>query len=137
MRAESLATRAAAPKILRVPGPVGIIPGLRTGAMDAAGDGIDDRVKEPPPGYRMQSEDTSYAIEQMLFARWREMEPHEKAALIGALHEAIRDLVRCGVEERHPEAGEEEVEMRVLVKLVGADLVERARGWRERPLEGR
>jgi hypothetical protein len=105
--------------------------------MDAERDDIGDRVQEPPPGYRTQSEDTSYAIEQMLFARWREMEPHEKAALIGTLHEAMRDLVRCGVEQRHPEADGEEVEMRVLVELVGADLVERACGWRERPLERR
>jgi hypothetical protein len=98
------------------------------------GNNSDDRVSEPPPGYRTQSEDTSYAIERRLFERWREMAPHEKAGLIADLHDAVSGLVRSGVIEHHPRADEEEIRMRILVALVGADLVERACGWREGPV---
>lgn len=97
--------------------------------MDAEGDEIDDRVNEPPPGYRMQSEDTSYAIERMLFARWREMEPHEKAAIVTSLARATHDLARIGLAERWPRADEREIELRLACFHIGREWIVRMTGF--------
>lgn len=77
----------------------------------------------PPPGYRTQSEDTSYEVEQMLFERWRSMDPAEKAALVGAASVALQDLTMAGLEQRLPEASRRELELRALALLYGKEIV--------------
>jgi hypothetical protein len=77
----------------------------------------------PPPGYRTQSEDTSYEVEQMLFERWRSMDPTEKAALVGAASVALQDLTMAGLEQRLPGASRRELELRALALMYGKELV--------------
>jgi hypothetical protein len=77
----------------------------------------------PPPGYRTQSEDTSYEVEQMLFERWRSMDPTEKVALVGAASVALQDLTMAGLEQRLPEASRRELELRALALRYGQELV--------------
>jgi hypothetical protein len=77
----------------------------------------------PPPGYRTQSEDTSYEVEQMLFERWRSMDPAEKAALVGDSSAALRELSLAGLEQRLPDASPRELELRLLALLYGKELV--------------
>ena len=76
-----------------------------------------------PPGYRLQSEDTSYETEQLLFQRWRAMDPVEKAVLVGEASVALRELSLAGLEQRHPEASRRELELRALALLYGEELV--------------
>lgn len=85
--------------------------------MGTARDGDEGEVHGPPAGYRLQSEDTSYRAERRLVAGWRTMPPHEKAAMAESLWEEARELVRCGVELRHPDAAPEEVERLVAEHL--------------------
>jgi hypothetical protein len=77
----------------------------------------------PPPGYRTQSEDTSYEVEQMLFERWRSMDPAEKAVLVGAASVALQDLTMAGLEQRLPEASRRELELRALALMYGKEVV--------------
>jgi len=77
----------------------------------------------PPPGYRTQSEDTSYEVEQMLFERWRSMDPAEKAALVGAASVALQDLTMAGLEQRLPAASRRELELRALALMYGKEIV--------------
>jgi len=77
----------------------------------------------PPPGYRTQSEDTSYEVEQMLFERWRSMDPAEKAALVGEASVGLRELGLAGLEQRLPDASRRELELRLLALLYGKEIV--------------
>lgn len=86
-------------------------------------------VREPPPGYKTQSEDTSFAAEQYLFERWATMPPHEKAKMIEQMVETVRHLSRVGVGYRHPNADEQEIEMRARVLWLGPELVKKVYGW--------
>jgi hypothetical protein len=78
-------------------------------------------VREAPPGYRTQSEDTSYAVERFLFERWRAMEPHEKAAIV--------TLCRIGLAERWPHADEGELDLRLAAIHAGREAMIRAVGF--------
>lgn len=129
MGAESLATRAAAPKDLRRPAAGWHNPLPREGEQEVHGEEIDDRVGEPPPGYRTQSEDTSYRIERMLFERWREMEPHEKAAIVTSLARATHQLARIGLAERWPDADEREIDLRLAGFHLGREWIVRMTGF--------
>jgi hypothetical protein len=77
----------------------------------------------PPPGYRTQSEDTSYEVELMLFERWRSMDPAEKAALIGDASEALLELNLAGLAQRLPDASQRELELRAVALRYGKELV--------------
>ncbi|MEZ5977270.1 MAG: hypothetical protein R3F34_03530 [Planctomycetota bacterium] len=82
----------------------------------------------PPPGYRTQSEDTSYAAERLLFERWSTMRPSEKVQLVGEMSDAIRQMARVGLRRRFPEACAREIELRLVAQLYGRDLVRRLMG---------
>jgi len=77
----------------------------------------------PPPGYRTQSEDTSYEVELVLFERWRSMDPGEKAGLIGDASEALLELGLAGLEQRLPDASRHELELRAAAQRYGKELV--------------
>ena len=78
---------------------------------------------QPPPGYRTQSEDTSYECELLLFGRWRSMDPGEKAELIGAASVALQELSMAGLEQRLPGASRRELELRALALRYGKQTV--------------
>ena len=78
----------------------------------------------PPPGYRTQSEDTSYPAERILFERWRTMRIEDKAALVSELCRSLYRLSLAGLAARHPNESREELERRAAALWVGRDLVE-------------
>jgi len=82
----------------------------------------------PPPGYRLQSEDTSYETELLLFERWRAMTPREKAMLADRASRDLRELTLAGLRQRLPEAGEHELRIRFAALAYGKDLVQRVMG---------
>jgi hypothetical protein len=59
---------------------------------------------ERPPGYRTQSEDTSYAAERVLVERWRSMGLDEKAALTALASRDLHTLCVAGLKHRLPAA---------------------------------
>jgi hypothetical protein len=77
----------------------------------------------PPPGYRTQSEDTSYAAERLLFERWRSMDPDEKARLVSSASAALHELCVAGLVQRLPGASAREIELRALALKYGKALV--------------
>ena len=82
----------------------------------------------PPPGYRTQSEDTSYETELALFERWRGMDPGEKAELIGSASSALHELCMAGLSQRLPQASARELELRALALKYGNEVVRRLLG---------
>ena len=85
--------------------------------------------RQPPPGYRTQSEDTSYEIECMLFDRRRSMEAWEKLELASALIRTTRRLAHVGLRERWPNATEQELQLRAAAPHLGRELMIRVFGW--------
>lgn len=97
--------------------------------MSAEADGTSGEVHEPPAGYRLQSEDGSYAVERRLFERWSAMEPHEKAAIVTGLTRATHELARIGLAERWPQADERELDLRLAAFHVGRDWILQVTGF--------
>jgi hypothetical protein len=83
---------------------------------------------QPPPGYRTQSEDTSYAAEQLLFERWRAMDLDAKAALVAQASRDLHRLCIAGLAHRLAGAGPHELEMRARALEYGKELVQRVLG---------
>ena len=83
---------------------------------------------QPPPGYRLQSEDTSYEAELLLLERWRAMTLDQKAALTAQASRDLRSLTLAGLRQRLPEANEHELGIRFAVLAYGKELVERVMG---------
>jgi hypothetical protein len=83
----------------------------------------------PPPGYRTQSPDTSYAAERFLFARLRELPAWRKIEMLCSLNRAARDLALTGLRRRHPHASESELRLRLAALRLDRETVIRACGW--------
>ncbi len=84
---------------------------------------------DAPPGYRTQSNDTPFAIEQLLIAAWRRMEPWEKAARLVQCCSALERLELAGLRRRHPDACEEELRLRSAARRLGRETVAAVYGW--------
>ena len=82
----------------------------------------------PPPGYRTQSRDTTYAAERFLIERYRELAPHQRLALLTQLVRAAHELSLAGLRMRYPEANARELELRAAAVRIGRDLVRKATG---------
>jgi hypothetical protein len=82
----------------------------------------------PPPGYRTQSEDTSYAAELVLFERWRGMSLDEKAALVAESSRDLHTLCLAGLRHRLPQASARELEIRAMALKYGKEIVQRVLG---------
>jgi hypothetical protein len=67
----------------------------------------------PSPGYQTQSADTSPEAERILIEAYRRMPPWEKARRLTELIRAVEELGRIGVRERHPDATENELRLRL------------------------
>ena len=55
----------------------------------------------------------------------RAQEPHERAAQAMSLTEMVRELAVAGIRQRHPEASDHEVRVRLAVRLYGRRVAER------------
>jgi len=106
--------------------------GSVTPADDTNGMAVDHRnraAKEPPPGYRVQAEDTTYEVECLLIDAWRAMPSWEKARRLVESCRAVDQLVRAGVRLRHPDANDREVHLRVAALRLGPALMREVYGW--------
>ncbi len=83
----------------------------------------------PPPGYRTQSPDTSYAAEQVLIEAWRQMSLAEKARRVSDSCRAVERLALAGIRLRHPAADAREVQLRLAALRLGRTLTVAAFGW--------
>jgi hypothetical protein len=83
---------------------------------------------QAPPGYRTQSEDTSYAAERLMFDRLRGLGSVETARWIDSACRMMDELLLAGLRRQFPGAGAEELELRAAVQKYGAELVERLTG---------
>jgi hypothetical protein len=81
-----------------------------------------------PPGYRTQSEDTSYWADQVMFAHLRTLDPQATVAMIGSACAMMDDLLHIGLRREHPQAGEEELRLRAAVLEYGAELMQKLTG---------
>ena len=66
--------------------------------------------------------DTPLDIERRQVEAWRRMTPAEKAALVTALTQTAYDLTWAGMRQRHPQATERELFLRVAILTLGRDL---------------
>ena len=82
-----------------------------------------------PPGYRIQSEDTSFEIERILIEAYRRMPPWEKARRASDMTLAIEALALAGTRERHPTASDRECHLRVASLRLDRDTMTQAFGW--------
>jgi hypothetical protein len=64
------------------------------------------------------------------FDLYRRMTSAQKADGIRALTLAVNRLALAGLRQRHPDAGESELRLRLAVLRLGEELVARAYGWR-------
>ncbi len=63
--------------------------------------------------YTTQSSDTDIASERRQLAIWRTMSDAEKLRLTGELCDSVRYLAEIGVRDRHPNASDDEIRMRL------------------------
>lgn len=76
-----------------------------------------------------QTSDTSPDVSARVIERWRAMSPTEKLDLVDELNRACTELATAGVRQRHPDAGADEVRMRVIALSVPRELMVAAYGW--------
>lgn len=78
---------------------------------------------------RPQSPDTSLALEEKLFARYRRMSAEEKLQHIGALGRLAEELALAGLRAKYPEASEEECRLRLVSRWIDRETMIRVYGW--------
>ena len=78
---------------------------------------------------RPQSPDTSLALEEELFARYRRMSVEEKLEHIGALGRLAEELALAGLRAKYPEATDEENRLRLVSRWIDRDTMIRLYGW--------
>jgi len=79
--------------------------------------------------YRTQSPDTSREAEEFQLEGYRRMEPWQKLAIIDDLNRTVETLARAGIRERHPEATEEQVRLRLAALRYGREFTIEWFGW--------
>jgi hypothetical protein len=83
-------------------------------------------LRPPPPAIT----DTALEADAVRFERYRRMAPADKVLRVVELTQGACLLALAGLRARHPGAGEPELLLRLAVLRLGAELVERAYGWR-------
>jgi hypothetical protein len=74
--------------------------------------------------------DTAPEADAVRFEHYRRMAPADKALRVVELTQGACLLALAGLRARHPGADEPELLLRLAVLRLGAELVERAYGWR-------
>ena len=78
---------------------------------------------------RTQSRDTSTEIERRQIEAWRAMSAAQKLAIVSQLTLATEEMARAGIRERHPNATEREIELRVGSLRLDRDTMIRVFAW--------
>lgn len=79
--------------------------------------------------YKPQAPDTSENVERRQFEIWRRMTSLEKLQAMARLCESVDELARIGIRQRHPEADEREVFLRLAAMKLDRTTMIRAYGW--------
>jgi hypothetical protein len=74
-------------------------------------------------------EDTHPKIEKMLIEACRKRTPDERLMRVCQLNAALEQLARADVMQKHPNATEREVRLRIASRRISADLMLKAFGW--------
>jgi hypothetical protein len=69
----------------------------------------------------MRPFDTSQVAHDFQVRGYQRMDVEQKAELVAQLSEAVRDLSREGIRQRHPDYGDEDVKKALVVLLYGRD----------------
>jgi hypothetical protein len=84
---------------------------------------------------RRLAEDTAPEIEALLVEHYRQLVPHQKVAIILDLNRTSEEAALAGIRERHPNADERELQLRLAALKYGRELMVKAYGW-DPALEG-
>jgi hypothetical protein len=76
-----------------------------------------------------QSRDTTPDAERIQLEAWRLMTPAQKLRVVSELVRASEELARAGIRERHPDADEREVELRLAALRLDRSTMIRLFGW--------
>ena len=79
--------------------------------------------------YRPQSDDTSPDVDRRLFEAYRTMPSWEKARRLDADAAALDHLARAGIQQRHPNATEQEIRLRVAALRLDRETMIHVFGW--------
>lgn len=83
----------------------------------------------PTNGYRLQSDDSSYAAERAQFEHWAGMDEAAKARAVRSLVSRASRLQERGLREIHPQADEREIFLRAAALRLGSENVRRWTGF--------
>jgi hypothetical protein len=76
-----------------------------------------------------QSPDTDPAVEERQLEAWRRMTPAEKLRIVSELVRASEELALAGIRERHPQAKDRELELRLASLRLDRETMVRWLGW--------
>jgi hypothetical protein len=79
--------------------------------------------------YRPQSPDTSVAADRILFEHYRELGLEGRVALVFELNRRADEAALVGIRERHPDADDQELRLRLAALKYPRELMIRAFGW--------
>ena len=79
--------------------------------------------------YRTQSPDTHPDAERVQFDIWRRMTSEQKLDIVFSLMAATRRQAELGIRERHPDASDREVQLRLFSTWLDRDTMIRAYGF--------
>ncbi|MCY2960932.1 MAG: hypothetical protein NTY35_12275 [Planctomycetota bacterium] len=83
----------------------------------------------PTNGYRLQSDDSSYAAERARFESWAGMDEATKARAVRRLLSRASLLQERGLREIHPQADAREIFLRAAALRLGSENVRRWTGF--------
>ena len=76
-----------------------------------------------------QSPDTPPEVERMWLEGMRRLSFAEKLARVRALNQSLQQLQTSDIKRRCPDAGDEEIRLRLAARRLPAELMRRAFGW--------
>lgn len=79
--------------------------------------------------YTTQSRDTAPDAERLQLAIWRRMSAEEKLRIVGELCDSVRYLAEMGLRERHPDASDDEIRMRLFSTWLDRRTMIQCYGW--------
>lgn len=77
---------------------------------------------------KLFGDDTPPEVEAQMLARYRRMTPAQKAAKVASLTASAHAVALAGLREAHPHATERELKLRLAMRYIDHDLLERACG---------
>ncbi len=87
------------------------------------------RLRPHEASLRLFGEDTSPKVERFLIDGYRRMSGDEKVARVWALNRLTLNLALADIRQRHPDADDREMLLRLAVRRYGVEFVREHLGW--------